>query len=255
MLLQFRSEGGLMSFLKRRFPLIIPLSATSLLCVLLIALVAQQGVSKGLSRKPSVELQASTTKITYPCPPGFISMSRSCPSTADLHVGLTSIPRDFSKQPAYVYTVAAGRVVGEGNKVIWDLSDVRPGIYTATVEVHDNKKHRALASVIVTITICKDCVDRWFCPTLVVDCYDEVKAGTLAVCIVRMQPSSNLFTYEWSVNSSSGEDLSERISRRDASISIPTNNLAGQTVYVKVEVIGLDPSCARTASGSTKVKP
>jgi hypothetical protein len=246
-----------MNFLKRRFgQRTISLSATPLLCVLLITVVTQKGVSKGrLTRKPSVELQASTTKITYPCPPDFSSISRSCPSTADLQVGLTSIPRDFSKQPAYAYTVAAGRVVGEGNKVTWDLSEVGPGNYTATVEVHDNKKHRALSSVIVTITNCKDCVDRWLCPTLVVDCYDQVKAGTRAVCIVRMQPSSNLFTYEWSVNASSGEDLSERISRRGTSISIPTNNLAGQTVYVKVEVKGLDPSCSRTASGSMKVKP
>lgn len=246
-----------MNFLKRRFgSRIISLSATPLLCALLIAVVAQKGVSKGLlTKKPSVELQASTRKITYPCPPGFLSMSRTCPSTADLQVGLMSIPRDFSKQPTYIYTVAAGRVVGEGDKVTWDLSEVEPGVYTATVEVRDNKKHRALSSVIVTITICKDCVDRWFCPTLAVDCYDQVKAGTLAVCIVRMQASSSPVTYEWSVNASSGEDLSERISRRGDSISIPTNNLAGQTVYVKVEVKGLDPSCARTASGSTKVKP
>ena len=246
-----------MKFLKQRSGLrLVSLSAASLLCVLLASLMAQKGSSNGLlKKKPSVVLQASTTKITYPCPPDFYSISRSCPSTAELQVGLTSMPRDFSKQPAYAYTVAAGRVVGEGSKVTWDLNEVGPGIYTATVEVHDNKKHRALSSVTVTITNCEDCVDRWVCPTLFVDCYDQVKAGTLAVCAVRMQPSSNLVTYEWSVNASSGEDLSERITRRGASILIPTNGLAGLTVYVKVEVKGLDPSCGRTLSGSMLVKP
>jgi hypothetical protein len=235
---------------------IISLSATSLLCVLLGSVLVQKGSSNGaLKKKPSVVLQASATKIMYPCPPDFYNISRSCPSTADLRVELTSIPKDFSKQPAYAYTVAAGRVVGEGSKVTWDLSAVRPGLYTATVEVHDNKKHRALSSVSVTITNCEDCIDRWLCPTVVVDCYDQVKAGTLAVCTVRMQPSSNLVSYEWSVNASSGEDLSERISRRGPSISIPTNGLAGQTVYVKVTVKGLGPSCSGTTLGSTVVKP
>jgi hypothetical protein len=235
---------------------IISLSSTSLLCVLLVALMAQKGSSNELLKtKPSVVLQASTTKITYPCPPDFFSMSRSCPSTADLRIALTSIPKDFSKQPVYAYTVAAGRVVGEGSKVTWDLSEVGPGIYTANVEVHDNKKHRALSSVTVTITTCGDCIDRWLCPTLVVDCYDQVKAGTLAVCVVRIMPSSDLVTYEWLVNTSRGEDLSERISRRGTSISIPTNGLAGQTVYAKVEVKGLNPSCSGTASSSMVVKP
>src|SRR2546423_1361819 len=89
-------------------PRIISLSSIPLLCVLLITVVAQRGLSKGLlTRKPSVELQASTTKITYPCPPDFLSISRSCPSTADLQVGLTSIAKDFNKQPSYVYTVTA----------------------------------------------------------------------------------------------------------------------------------------------------
>ena len=228
----------------------------ALLCVLLASVMPHNGSSHGLlKKKPSVVLQASTTKITYPCPPNGHSISRSCPLTADFQVALTAIAKDFNKQPLYVYTVTGGRVVGEGSKVTWDLDGFGPGTYTATVEVQDNKKHRAGSSVMVKIESCSDCVISDFCPTLVVDCYDQVKAGTLAVCIGRMQPSSNLVTYEWSVNASSGEDLSERISRRGASILIPTNGLAGQTVYVKVEVKGLPPYCGGNASSSMAVKP
>ena len=246
-----------MNFLRRRSGLrVISLAATSTLCILLASVMTQNGSSTGLlKRKPSVVLQASTTLITYPCPPDFYSISRACPSTADFHVGLTSIPKDFRKQPAYAYAVAAGRIVGEGIKVTWDLNDVGPGLYTATVQVRDNNEHRALSSVTVTITNCGDCIDRWVCPTMVMTCYDQVKAGTLAVCTVKMLPSSDRVTFEWSVNASSGQDLSERISRQGASISIPTNALAGQTVYVIVKVKGLDPSCATTASSSMVVKP
>ncbi len=246
-----------MNFLKQRSGLrIISLSATSLLCVLLASVMAQKGSSNGLlKKKPSVVLQTSMTSITYPCPPGGNSMSGSCPTTANFQVALTSMAKDVNKQPVYAYTVTGGRVVGEGSQVTWDLSGVWPGFHTATVEVQDSKKHRAHSSVIVKIMRCSDCVTPMVCPPLVVTCYDQVLAGTLAVCTVRMMPGSSLVTYEWSVIASSGEGLCERITRRGTSISIPTNGLAGQTVYVKVEVKGLDPSCGRTLSSSTVVKP
>jgi hypothetical protein len=81
--------------------------------------------------------------------------------------------------------------------VTWDLSTVRPGIYTATVEVQDNKKHRALSSVIVKPLFCGDCVDSFMCPPILVTCYDEVKAGTPITCkFLVVGPSSDLITYE-----------------------------------------------------------
>jgi hypothetical protein len=168
-----------MLFLKQRSGLrIIFLSATSLLCVLLASVMTQKGSSKGLlKKKPSVVLQASTTLITYPCPPDGHSMSGSCPSTADLQVALTAMAKDFNKPPLYAYAVTGGRVVGEGSKVTWDLSGVWPGSYTATVEIQDDKKHRAFSSVIVKIVNCPDCVISCFlCPTITVICSDEVKA-------------------------------------------------------------------------------
>lgn len=246
-----------MNFLKQRPGIrIASLSAATVLCVLLASIMAQKGSSKGLlKKKPSAVLEASTPSVTLPCPTTGHSISGSCPSTGDLQVALTSLAEGFNKQLLYAYTVDGGRVVGEGRKVTWDLNGVSLGFYTATVEVRDNKKHRALSSVMVKLVNCPDCVISEFpCPVLVA-CYDQVKAGTLAVCTVRMQPLSHLVSYEWSVNASGGEDLSERISRIGASISIPTNGLAGQTVYVKVEVKGLDPFCARSLSSSTAVKP
>lgn len=248
-----------MSVLKQRSVIrTTSLGATALLCVLLASVMAENGSSNGLlKKKPSVVLQASKASITFPCPPGF--HSSSCPSTFDLQVPLTATADGFNKQDRYTYTVSGGRVIGEGSKVSWNFDGVGPGRYTATVEVHDNKKHRALSSVIVTILNCGDCVNIEPCPTLVVNCYDQVKAGTVGVCKVVMGSFSNLVshivTYEWSVNASSGEDLSERITSRGTSISIPTNGLAGQTVYVRVTVKGLDPSCSGTVTGSTVVKP
>lgn len=195
----------------------VSLSATVLLCVLLKFVMAQKGASNGLvKRKPSVELKASTTLLTYPCPPDWYSISRSCPSTADLQVSLTAVTKDFNKQSVYAYTVSGGRVVGEGSKVIWDLSEAGPGIYAAVVEVQDNKKHRARSTVNVTLRNCGDCVNPMPCPTMVVACYDEVKAGTPITCKVVLSTAiwRAPAAYEWSAQSSSGEDLSGRINSR-----------------------------------------
>jgi hypothetical protein len=246
-----------MNFLKQLSGLRnVSLLATSLLCVLLASVMAQNGAANGLlKKKPSVEIQASTTLITYPCPPDGHSISGSCRSTADLQVSLTAITKDFDKQSLYAYTVSGGRVVGQGGKVTWDFSGVWPGTYTATVEVQDSKKHRASSSVIVKIVNCSDCVISERCPLIAVSCYDEVKAGTPITCKALVRPSSDLIKYEWSARDSSGEDLSAKISGRGASISIPTNGLGGSKVTATVGVKGLDPSCSGTASSSTAVKP
>jgi hypothetical protein len=61
--------------------------------------------------------------------------------------------------------------------------------------------------------------------------------------------------YEWSVRDSAGENLSARISGQGTYISIRTDGLAGQYLTTTVEFKNLEPSCPRTTSASTKVKP
>jgi hypothetical protein len=234
-------------------------SGTALLCVLLGSAMALKAASTGLLKtKPSVELQVSKTLLTYPCQPDWYSSSRSCPSTADLQVVLTAVAKDFNKQSVYAYAASGGRIVGEGSKVTWDLSEAGPGIYAATVEVQDNKKHRALSTVNVTVQNCRDCVNSEPCPApIVVTCYDEVKAGTPITCKVVVGPAiwRAPAAYEWSTRDSTGEDASERISGRGTYISIRTDGLGGQYLTTTVKVKGLDPSCSATAAGSTTVKP
>jgi hypothetical protein len=133
-----------------------------------------------------------------------------------------------------------------------------PGIYTATVEVRYNKKHRAVSSVTVTVKECRDCVSdhTCFCPPLSVMCYDEVMAVTPIMCKVAMPQQRECATqFVWSALDSTDQDLIERLTARDNYLSIATEGLAGRTVYATVEVKGLDPSCNRTASSKTKVKP
>jgi hypothetical protein len=238
---------------------IICLAAISLLCIILTSVMVQVRASHALSKKkPVVELRASRILITYTCQPGWRSISGSCPSQLDPGVRLTALAPGFGKQSVYRYSVTAGQIVGEGSEVTWDLSSVGPGDYTATVEVKDSKNHQAVTSANVRIVHCSDCIDHpeWGCPAFAVDCYDKVKAGTALTCkVVIGKAPLNRITYEWSARDSSDEDLSERIRRHGEYISIPTDDLAGRTVYVRVDLKGLDPSCSSAASHSTKVQP
>lgn len=233
------------------------LSATSLFCIVLTTGMVEDGSSNELSRnKPSVVLQASTTSITLPCPAIDFSISGSCPQTADPQVSLLSTTRDLNKQSLYTYTVTEGRVVGEGSKVTWDLSNVGPGLHTATVEVKDNKKHRAFASVIVKIVNCPDCVPNCgLCPQISMACPDEVEPGTPVTFSVAVGGPGDLASAKWSVRDANGKDLSGRISGQGGSISVSTEGLSGQNLTATIEVGGLDPACGRTASCSVAVKP
>jgi hypothetical protein len=227
------------------------------LSVVLPAVMARPEVSNRLGgKKPSVVLQASKTSITYPCPPGFHTTSRSCPTKPDMQVPLTAVAEGFSK-PTYSYSVGGGRIIGEGSNVTWDLYDAGPGFHQAIVEVQDNKKHRALSSVDVKVAFCDDCVTSMPCPLVFVTCYDRVNAGTPITCKVvagsRSDPGP--LTFEWSARDSSGGDLGERISARGSYVSIRTDGLGGRSVTATVEIKGLDPSCSRTYSGVSVVKP
>lgn len=231
---------------------IISLTAASFV-LLAFATAPRAAANEWLKSKSSVVLRASKTLIMIPCPPSMRPFSDACPPNG-LQVTLTSQADGF-RNPEYAYTAGLGRIVGTGNHVVWDLSGVSPGIYTATVEVRDNKKHRAASSVTVTVKECRDCVTcDGLCPPIGVICYDEVKAGTPITCKVVM-PRSSEFKYVWSVRDSRGEDISGRLSSRGTYVSIPTDGLAGHTVYATVEIKGLDSSCSSTASSQTKVKP
>lgn len=231
-------------------------TAILLLGVLLTSVVSQEALSNVLlGRKPSVELRTSNTVITLPCPPGFCS--HSCPLTSDFRLPLAALTEDFHQHAFYTYSVGAGRIVGQGSRVTWDLSDVGPGLYTATVEVTEGKRH-ASSSMTVKIQLCTDCVSdcHGMCPTMLVTCYDQVKPGTTITCkALIVGARQNGITYQWSSRDSDDNNLTSSMSKQGEYISIPTKGLGGKAVVTTVEVKELDPSCGRTASSVTLVKP
>ncbi len=58
----------------------------------------------------------------------------------------------------YLYEISGGKIVGEGSKVIWDLSNVQTGTYTTTVRADDRcGKCGKSMSQEIRIVECSDC--------------------------------------------------------------------------------------------------
>jgi hypothetical protein len=152
----------------------------------------------------------------------------------------------------YSYTVTGGRVTGEGASVSWDLSGVGPGTYTASVDVDDGCGCITSATTTVTIASCPDCVPNIVCPAPTASCPDAVDQGTPITFTVggNLNATPAITGYNWTVSAgtiTSGQGT--------PSITVSTDNLAGQSVTATVELVGVDPSCPRTTSCTSSVRP
>lgn len=75
-----------------------------------------------------VALNLSQTEIVAECP----AADEACTTKKIIKVEAVSVA---TANERYVYTVSAGRIIGEGYNVEWDLSGVAPGSYTITAGV------------------------------------------------------------------------------------------------------------------------
>jgi hypothetical protein len=198
---------------------------------------------KSSKQRPMVALTASHTTVTRPCPSG---PAPGCSSTSAL-VQLSAIARNFSRDTLlYTYTTTGGRITGDGQNVIWDLSGVQDGTYTATVEVEVDRNNRASASITVQVTSCQ-CLPG--CPGIDISCLtNSVPQGTPATASVSVSGRPGHPSYHWTVSPgtiTSGQGT--------PSITINTNGLAGQNVTATVEIGGAPPECQRTTTCSFSV--
>src|SRR3989440_4475436 len=109
-----------------------------------------------------------------------------------------------------------------------------------------------MSSTTVTVAECADCHPILACPTVRVSCPGDLDQGAPATFTAEVGQGTPEVTptYNWTVSAgtiTSGQGTS--------SITVDTKGLGGQTVTATVEVGGVDPSCGRTASCSTPVRP
>lgn len=189
---------------------------------------------KSGKQRPTVELTASHTTVTKPCPPG--GTSQICTPTSE-QVQLSAKAKNFPQRKlTFTYSTTGGRISGDGPNVTWDLSGVQEGRYTATVEVRDDRDNVAFDEINVTVNSCR-CVPA--CSSIEISCPpDTVQQGTPATVSANVDGGSGNPTYNWSVSAgtiSSGQGTS--------SITVNTSGLGGRNVTATVKIGGMPPEC------------
>ncbi len=190
------------------------------------------------------------TEVVLPCPPGFKSTSGACRDDQSVGVATTATNPDNATL-TYNYTVSAGRVVGSGANVNWDLSGVKAGTYTITAS-SDNGCGFCGKTETKTIVVrdCPDCEKICDCPSSV------NVSGPSGITPVgdSMTFTANVIggdqpnvTYNWTVSTgtiTSGQGTS--------AITVATNaDLQGRTITATVEARGFCDTCPPSLSGSS----
>lgn len=140
----------------------------------------------------SIELEKNT--IIKPCPAGAVSRSaETCTDEANTTVQVQ--PADPARDPkTYNYAVSGGRIVGEGPKVIWDMSGAEPGTYSIRANINGG----AARTESVTVRDC-GCEITCNCPKLKVTVSPEQAApGTPVTFTAELegdQPQDT--TFKW----------------------------------------------------------
>jgi len=198
----------------------------------------------------SLEVTLDSTHITLPCPPGCQSKSGDCPIVRPIKVHATvSDPNSGSAQ--FTYKVSGGTILGSGDDVQWDLSNVHEGIYQLTVKTKSGMRK----SVQVKVNACPDCLCDYFCPSISVSGPSTViEAGSIAVFTANVQGGPESPIYKWKV--SGGKIVS---GQGTPSIEVKTKheNIARE-VTASLEIKGRElllHDCTRVASGSAIVQP
>jgi hypothetical protein len=142
----------------------------------------------------------------------------------------------------YNYTVSAGRIVGSGATVSWDLSGVPTGSYTITAGVDDGCGicGKTMTQT-VTVRDCPDCVRECSCPSLTVTGPAGVTApGETMTFTANVSGGSQdtPITYNWTV--SAGTIVS---GQGTPSISVEAPRDGTTNITATVEIGGLQPGC------------
>ena len=79
------------------------------------------------------DLALDKTEVRLPCP-GAETAAAAADSRVDVNVTAEDADGDVL---TYNYVISGGRIVGQGKKVVWDISKIRAGTYSITAGVDD----------------------------------------------------------------------------------------------------------------------
>lgn len=235
------------------------LTRSFLLSISLLLIVSNNYTTTTLAQDkipPSIILRTPQTYITLPCAPGSRSQSGCC-GRDEPAIYLTSEIKNSSDGSnwTYRYEVSGGRIIGSGEKVKIDFSEVKPGTYTVTVYATTSQKkktHEVIISdtVKLTVLVCSDCEAPHICPKISIEASENlIKSGETLIFIGVAEPSHSL-TYDWTVSAGT-------ITKGQGThiIYVDTSGLAaGQELTATLSYRGAWDWCKERAISTVKIK-
>jgi hypothetical protein len=156
----------------------------------------------------------------------------------------------------YRWNVSGGRLEGDGENVVWDLTGVQPGVYTVNATVESGPEGTvdplctAFTSARVVVRNCPP--PRPICPNVAIYCPDVVEVGRPITFTASLSGGTPGVTpvYTWRV--SAGRITS---GQGTPSITVDTTGLGGQPINATVEVEGYNLECRATCQSQVPAPP
>lgn len=213
----------------------------------------QQGLKRtgdsNTNTELTIQVTASHSLVKLPPTPDLHPLNCE-PTTKKVKLHANTIS-PHKAEMNFTWHVPVGRLVGKTSKVMWDLSGVEPGTYTATVEVTDRHKHTASGSTTVTVVTCPgERYDPPPCPGVSVSCPSKIesKDSLIFAATVVGGYTEKTPTYKWSL--SAGKIISGKATSK---ITVDVSGLSHDSVTGTVSVGGFNRGCFTVASCTTEV--
>ena len=154
----------------------------------------------------------------------------------------------------YTYVATAGEVLGEGNRITWNLAGQKFGTHETKVTVSDPDGGTVTSSIKVQIEYCNVCViPDPPCPIVVVKSYAEVAHRAEKITFyVEISPGyfQSRPDYLWTVK---GGNILK--GQHTPKIEVEVTGEISSDVTAAIQVEGCDSACATWASGTVRITP
>lgn len=112
----------------------------------------------GKKQKPIREETAFVKNLVLNRTEVYLKCSTIDKSCSKVEV-LTEAQNEENDVLTYYYTISGGKIIGNGNKVIWDLSGEKPGLYTIIARVDDSSCAQCSKTITKEVKVieCSDC--------------------------------------------------------------------------------------------------
>ena len=188
-----------------------------------------------------VSLKLDEDRLYIDCKPGYLPL-RESPSSKDMVVDVYARgrPNTLADVLTYKYAVSAGRIIGDGSMVQWDLTGAAPGTYSIEAAVDDGcgKCGGAIQRATVIVSD-RQCWGDVTCPSLSLSgpAGTEKRNEYTVVANISGGSQDQVVTYHWSVTSGA-------IVSGQGTPSVIVKPSSSKQPVVTLKVGGFDPDAA-----------